>query len=56
LQVFANNQPITHVVNALRALALDLPLRDDLWLSLVWLVGIAAVFTPVAVRTYQRVS
>lgn len=56
LQVFANNQPITHVVNALRALALDLPLRDDLWLSAVWLVGIAAVFTPLAVRTYQRVS
>jgi ABC-2 type transport system permease protein/oleandomycin transport system permease protein len=56
LQAFANNQPITHVVNALRALALDLPLRDDLWLSAVWLVGIAAVFTPLAVRTYQRVS
>jgi ABC-2 type transport system permease protein/oleandomycin transport system permease protein len=56
LQAFANNQPITHVVNALRALALGLPLRDDLWLSVVWLAGITAVFAPLAVRTYQRVS
>jgi ABC-2 type transport system permease protein/oleandomycin transport system permease protein len=56
LQAFANNQPITHVVNALRALALGTPMRDDLWLSLVWLAAIAAVFTPLAVRTYQRVS
>ncbi|HET6908984.1 MAG TPA: ABC transporter permease [Mycobacteriales bacterium] len=56
LQAFANNQPITHVVNALRALALGLPMHDNLWLSLVWIAGIAVVFTPIAVRTYQRVS
>jgi len=56
LQAFANNQPITHVVNALRGLALGLPLHDDLWLSFVWLAGIVAVFAPLAVRTYQRVS
>jgi ABC-2 type transport system permease protein/oleandomycin transport system permease protein len=56
LQAFANNQPITHIVNAMRALAVGLPLRDDLWLSIVWLAAIVLVFTPVAVRTYQRVS
>ena len=56
LQVFANNQPITHVVNALRSLALGIPMGDNLWLSAVWLVGIVIVFVPIAVRTYQRVS
>ena len=56
LQVFANNQPITHVVNALRALALGTPMGDNLWLSVVWLAGIVLVFGPIAVRTYQRVS
>lgn len=56
LQAFAVNQPITHVVNAMRALALGLPLHDDLWLSAVWLAAIFAVFAPLAVRVYKRVS
>ena len=56
LQAFANNQPITHVVNALRSLALGTPMGDNLWLSIVWLVGIVVVMVPIAVRTYQRVS
>jgi ABC-2 type transport system permease protein/oleandomycin transport system permease protein len=56
LQAFADNQPITHVINAMRALAVGGPLRDDLWLSAVWLVAIFAVFGPLAVRTYKRVS
>jgi ABC transporter DrrB family efflux protein len=56
LQAFAVNQPITHVINAMRALALGLPLRDDLWLSAVWLGGIFAVFAPLAVWVYKRVS
>lgn len=60
LQAFAVNQPITHVINALRALALgDTPVSrmgDNLWLSLVWLAAIWAVFLPLAVRAYKRVT
>jgi ABC-2 type transport system permease protein/oleandomycin transport system permease protein len=57
LQAFANNQPISHVVNCLRSLAEGTPaMGDNLWLSFVWIAGIAIVFTPLAVRMYQRVS
>ena len=56
LQAFANNQPLTHVINAIRSLSLGLPMHDDLWLSLVWIAVIFVVFTPLAVRAYQRVS
>lgn len=56
LQAFAVNQPITHVVNALRSLALGTPMGDNLWLSLVWMAGTVAVFMPLAVRAYKRVS
>ncbi|MBV9291390.1 MAG: ABC transporter permease [Frankiales bacterium] len=60
LQAFAVNQPVTHVINALRWMALgDTPLShngDNLWLSIVWIVGIIAVFLPLAVRAYRRVS
>lgn len=56
LQAFAVNQPVSHVINALRSLALGTPMRDNLWLSLVWLGGIIAVFVPLAVRAYKRAS
>ena len=56
LQAFAVNQPVTHVINALRGLALGTPMGDNLWLSLVWLGGILAVFLPLAVRAYKRAS
>ncbi len=54
LQAFASNQPVTIVIDEMRALALGGPLALHAWQSVVWLVGIAAVFIPLAVRAYRR--
>lgn len=56
LQAFANNQPVTHVIDAMRGLALGGPIANDLTLGLIWLAGILAVFAPLAVRAYKRAS
>jgi ABC transporter DrrB family efflux protein len=57
LQAFANNQPVTYVIDTMRALALGhLPIEANLWKSLVWLAGIFIVFSPLAVRAYKRAS
>jgi ABC-2 type transport system permease protein/oleandomycin transport system permease protein len=56
LQAFANNQPVTYVVNSMRAMALGGPLAADLWKSIAWLAGIFIVFVPLAVRAYRRAS
>ena len=56
LQAFANNQPMTYVVNTMRALAIGGPVEASLWKSLVWLAGIFVVFLPLAVRAYRRAS
>ena len=56
LRAFAVNQPVTHVVNALRSLSLGTPMGDNLWLSLVWIGGTVVVSLPLAVRAYKRVS
>jgi ABC-2 type transport system permease protein/oleandomycin transport system permease protein len=56
LQAFANNQPVTYVVDTMRALAVGGPIADNLWKSLVWLAGIFVVFVPLAVRAYRRAS
>ena len=56
LQAFANNQPVTYVINTMRALALGGNIESDLWKSLVWLAGIFIVFSPLAVRAYKRAA
>jgi ABC transporter DrrB family efflux protein len=56
LQAFANNQPMTYTIDAMRALALGGPIAPSLWKSLVWLAGIFIVFVPLAVRAYRRAS
>jgi ABC transporter DrrB family efflux protein len=56
LQAFANNQPVTFVINTMRALAIGGPIEANLWKSLAWLAGIFIVFAPLAVRAYKRAS
>jgi ABC-2 type transport system permease protein/oleandomycin transport system permease protein len=56
LQAFANNQPVTYVVDTMRALALGGPVQASMWKSLAWLAGIFIVFLPLAVRAYRRAS
>ena len=55
LQAFANNQPVTIVIDEMRSLALGGPLVLHAWESAVWLGGILAVFLPLAIRAYRRV-
>ncbi len=59
LQAFANNQPVTYTINAMRALAIGpnaahAPLGPNLLKSLAWLAGIFIVFIPLSVRAYKR--
>jgi ABC transporter DrrB family efflux protein len=56
MQAFANNQPVTLVINTMRSLALGGPLNPSLWQALLWLAGILVVFAPLAVRAYRRAS
>jgi ABC transporter DrrB family efflux protein len=61
LRVFADNQPITVVANAIRGLILGpqvlLPgqtVTGEVLAALAWLLGITAVFSLLAVRAYRR--
>jgi ABC transporter DrrB family efflux protein len=56
LQAFANNQPVTYVVDTMRALALGGPIQAELWKSIAWLAGIFIVFVPLAIRAYKRAA
>lgn len=55
LRLFAENQPMTPVIDSVRALLLDLPLPDNtLLLALMWCVGLSIVFYVMALRLYNR--
>jgi ABC-2 type transport system permease protein/oleandomycin transport system permease protein len=54
MQAFANNQPITQMVDAMRAMALGGPTGNHVWAGILWMVGIMAFFVPLAVRSYRK--
>jgi len=54
LRVFAENQPVTHVVEAVRALLLNQPIGNHGWISLIWGIGIFLVAFPIASAIFRR--
>jgi ABC-2 type transport system permease protein/oleandomycin transport system permease protein len=56
LQAFANNQPITQVVDAVRGFLLGQPVGSHGWQALAWCLGILLVFVPLSVSLYRRVA
>lgn len=54
LRLFAENQPLTHVINTMRSLLVGTPMGSSGVLSVVWLVAIIAVSMPVAVWMFSR--
>lgn len=56
LKAFAENQPITQVVEAIRALILGNPIGNYGWLSVAWCVGILIIAIPVASTLFKNKS
>jgi len=56
LQWFAEHQPLSITVNAVRACTIGGPTATYVFRSILWSVGIVAVFAPIAVRKYRRVA
>ena len=51
---FAENQPVTSIVNSIRALFSNQPVGNDIWIALAWLVGILVVAYGFSVVIYRR--
>jgi ABC-2 type transport system permease protein len=51
---FAENQPVTSIVNALRNLYTQQPVGTGIWIALAWCVGILVVAYFFANLTYRR--
>ncbi len=51
---FAENQPVTSIVNTIRDLFAGHPVGGEIWIALAWLVGILVVAYGFALVTYRR--
>jgi ABC-2 type transport system permease protein/oleandomycin transport system permease protein len=56
LAVVAAHQPVSYTADAVRALLIGGPAAGAVVGSLAWTAGILAVFAPLAIRRYRRVS
>jgi ABC transporter DrrB family efflux protein len=56
LQAFANVNPFTVTVDAMRALWVGAPAHNAVWGAVAWSVGITVVFATIAITRYRRVS
>jgi ABC-2 type transport system permease protein len=54
VRAFAENQPVTSIVNAIRDLFTQQPVGTGLWIALAWCVGILVVAYAFAMRAYRR--
>ena len=54
VRAFAENQPVTTIVNAIRDLLTQQPVGTDIWIALAWLVGILIIAYTFAMATYRR--
>lgn len=51
---FAEHQPVTSIVNTIRALFAGEPVGGDIWVAMAWLVGILIVAYGFAVAVYSK--
>lgn len=53
---FAENQPMTSIVNTIRRLLAQQALGDDLWIALGWCLGLLAIALGLGTRTHRRMT
>lgn len=51
---FAENQPVTSIVNTIRNLLAQQPVGADIWIALIWCVGILLVAYVFAMVAYRK--
>lgn len=54
LKWFAEVQPMTPIIDSMRALMMDLPLGNSLWIALAWCVGIIVVAFAISLRVFRQ--
>ena len=54
VRAFADNQPVTSIVNTMHDLFTRQPASSSIWTALAWCLGILVVAYALAMITYRR--
>jgi ABC-2 type transport system permease protein len=54
VRAFAENQPVTSIVNTIRELYAHQPVHADIWIALAWCLGLLALAYALAIGAYHR--
>jgi ABC-2 type transport system permease protein len=54
VRAFADNQPMTSIINTIRDLLARQPVSASIWTALAWCLGILVVAYVIAMVTYRR--
>jgi len=54
VRAFAEHQPVTSIVETVRALLTNQPVGHEIWIALAWLSGITILAYAFAMRAYKR--
>lgn len=54
VRIFAENQPVTPIVEAIRNLLSNQPIGSDIWVALTWCLAIMVVAYVFAMKLYKR--
>jgi ABC-2 type transport system permease protein len=54
VRAFADNQPVTSIVNTIRDLFAQQPVSTSIWIALAWCLGILIVAYALAMASYHR--
>ncbi len=56
LRIFAENQPVTHVIETIRGLLVGTPIGNHGWLALAWCLGILLVSIVIASNIFRKLG
>ncbi|MBC8093842.1 MAG: ABC transporter permease, partial [Pseudonocardia sp.] len=54
VRFFAENQPVTSIVDTIRDLFAGQPIGSDIWIALAWCLGILVLAYVLAMAGYRR--
>lgn len=56
LRIFAENQPVTHVIEAIRGLLVGTSIGNHGWLAIIWCLGILFISIPMASSIFRKLG
>lgn len=54
LRIFAENQPVTHVIETIRGLMVGTPIGNHGWIALAWCLAVAVISLPLSGYLFRR--